>query len=549
MGDKDLTLWLKLKDDATKGLASVRGGIIAAGAAIGAAGFTAGKKWDEATKTIVDGTGAVGDALKGLQDDYQAVARYGDDAAKVIADLNTHLGLEGEALRTVAEAALKAKVDTNLFGDVAAQLGLDAQGTTHLLDDLVFASQATGVSVDQMTKGIGKNSARWQAAGGDMGDLAALVVQLSDEFGPSGLRGAMSEIMEEVDKGLIPTVASLDRQLGNTTGAVERTYEAGKTWRDTLRETKDEALAAIGPYGDVAGALGSTVSALALAGPQMISLIKGTKLATGAQKLWNIAMNLNPIGLIITAVGLAGLAIYTWRDQIFGFLRGAWTALVSGFETGYNAIARIVPRMEEVELSTWKFEPAAEAAAVAVEHLAVEAEPVPSILDQIGVAAVTATEPVDTFTGTIEDSSAALGFFGLKLDGIGVAVEPIPPFLSTLTGTIEDQSAAVGHWGLDITQFGQQLDLIPLKAQAATEGFLDNITSTFAAAFTGGGGFLGGLQSVMTQGWGQLFVGEGENSGHWISRKNARCHGGAWRASARWSFAGRVWASADRRNR
>ena len=70
-------------------------------------------------------------------------------------------------------------------------------------------------------------------------------------------------------------------------------------------------------------------------------------------------MNLNPIGLIITAVGLAGLAIYTWRDQIFGFLRGAWTALVSGFETGYNAIARIVPRMEEVELSTWKFEPAA----------------------------------------------------------------------------------------------------------------------------------------------------------------------------------------------
>ena len=57
MGDKDLTLWLKLKDDATKGLASVRGGIIAAGAAIGAAGFTAGKKWDEATKTIVDGTG------------------------------------------------------------------------------------------------------------------------------------------------------------------------------------------------------------------------------------------------------------------------------------------------------------------------------------------------------------------------------------------------------------------------------------------------------------------------------------------------------------
>ena len=32
--------------------------------------------------------------------------------------------------------------------------------------------------------------------------------------------------MQEVDKGLIPAVASLETQLGDTTGAVERTYEA-----------------------------------------------------------------------------------------------------------------------------------------------------------------------------------------------------------------------------------------------------------------------------------------------------------------------------------
>ena len=41
-----------------------------------------------------------------------------------------------------------------------------------------------------------------------------------------------------------------------------------------------------------------------------------------------------------------------------------------------------------------------EAAAVAVEHLAVEAEPVPSILDSLAVAAEEAEEAVDTFTGT-----------------------------------------------------------------------------------------------------------------------------------------------------
>ena len=223
-------------------MGNVRNQIAAAGAAIGAAGFKAGAEWDRATKTIVEGTGATGEALAGLQADYQAVAKYGDNAATVIADLNTHLGLEGEELRMVSERALQAKVDTNLFGDVASQMGLDAEGAARLLDDLVTASQNTGVGVDAMTQGIGRNAARWTEAGGDMGDLTALVVNLSDKFGPSGLRGAMSEVFEEVDKGVIPTVASLTEQLGDTTGATERTYEAGKTWRDTLRETKDAAL-------------------------------------------------------------------------------------------------------------------------------------------------------------------------------------------------------------------------------------------------------------------------------------------------------------------
>ena len=64
-----------------------------------------GRSGTTATKTIVAGTGATGKSLKGLQADYQAVAKYGDGAATVIADLNTHLGLEGDALRMVAEAA------------------------------------------------------------------------------------------------------------------------------------------------------------------------------------------------------------------------------------------------------------------------------------------------------------------------------------------------------------------------------------------------------------------------------------------------------------
>ena len=491
---------------------SARAGIVAAGAAIAAAGFTAGKKWDDATKTIVAGTGATGDALKGLQDDYQAVAKYGDGAATVIADLNTHLGLEGEALRMVAEAALKAKVDTNLFGDVASQLGLDAQGAAGFLDQLTAASQGTGVDIDTLTRTIGKSSARWQAAGGDMDDLAATVIKAADEFGPSGLRGAMSEIMQEVDKGLIPSISSLETQLGDTTGAVDRTYEASKTWRDSIREMKDGALAYLGPGGDMVGAIGSAASGLALAGPQMLKWIKGLKLSTVAQRAFNLAMKLNPIGLIVTAVTLVGLAIYTWRDQIFGFLRGAWTSFVSGLEKGYNFIARIVPGMEEVSFATkMQFEPAVEAAAVAVEHLAVEAEPVPSILDSLAVAAEEAEEAVDTFTGTVEDSSAALGNWGLDISKIGTQVDLIAPPLHDLTGTVEGQSAALDNWGLDIENIGTQVDLIPPKLGAVSQAlgtFTTNLQTTFSAenvggtiarAFEAGGSLMDAMKSIGAQ--------------------------------------------------
>ena len=39
-------------------------------------------------------------------------------------------------------------------------------------------------------------------------------------------------------------------------------------------------------------------------------------------------MNLNPIALAVTAIALAGVAIYTWRDQIWEFLNGAWNGLI-----------------------------------------------------------------------------------------------------------------------------------------------------------------------------------------------------------------------------
>ena len=334
MPSEELTLILRLKDEATSALSNIRNQVSIAAAAIGAVGLKAGADWDAATKTIVEGTGATGEALAGLQADYQAVARYGPKAAAAVADLNTHLGLQGEEMQRVAEAALKMKVDTNLAGDVMSQLALDADGAVGFLDNLQAAAQATGVSADQLLNTIGKNSARWQAGGGDVAGLTALVVEQAHEFGPAGLRGAMSEIMREVDKDIIPGFQSLSEQLGDTTGAVERTYEAGKTWRDTLREMKDGALAAIGPFGDVAGGAG-----LMLAG--VLQLVPAIKAATVGMNLFKLALIGTGIGAIIVAIG-ALIAVYiTFKEDIDAFLLGAWKRMVTAFQ-GLTGIARAV---------------------------------------------------------------------------------------------------------------------------------------------------------------------------------------------------------------
>ena len=258
MPPEELTLILKLRDEATAQLKSVKGTVTAVGTAMATVGLKVGADWAKSTKTIVDGTGATGPALKRLQTDFQAVAKHGAArAATAIADLNTHLGLTGPDLQRVADLALKASIDTSKFGAVAEQTGRDVDGYAELLNDLTAAGMATGVSTNQLLDTIGKNSARWKAGGGDIEGLIAHVTELANEFGPTGLRGAMSETMAEVDTGVIPTVTSLRDQFGDTSTVIEDARDAAYTWRDAIRETKDSAIAYLGPAGDMLAGVGA----------------------------------------------------------------------------------------------------------------------------------------------------------------------------------------------------------------------------------------------------------------------------------------------------
>ena len=134
MADQELNLILRLRDEATAQLQTVRGSVTAAAGVMAAAGLKAGADWDKATKTIVAGTGASGKQLQGLQKDYQAVARFGSSAASTVADLNTVFGATGPKLQEQAAAVLKVK---KAYGDLdVAGLGQTMEAFDRDIDDV-----------------------------------------------------------------------------------------------------------------------------------------------------------------------------------------------------------------------------------------------------------------------------------------------------------------------------------------------------------------------------------------------------------------------------
>ena len=97
---------------------AVGAGVAAAGAAIGKATIEAGKylvdlggQFDNVVDTIRIGTGATGDALDALTDDfnevYKSVPTTMEDASQAIADYNTRLGLTGPELQNISKQAIQ----------------------------------------------------------------------------------------------------------------------------------------------------------------------------------------------------------------------------------------------------------------------------------------------------------------------------------------------------------------------------------------------------------------------------------------------------------
>lgn len=239
-------------------------GLGAGFAAAGAGLFAVGQSFDEAFDTIRAGTGATGDALAGLQNDFKAVvsavpASFGD-ASNAVTILNQRLGLTGQPLQTLSAQMLELSriTGTDLNANVESvakafqNFGVNAADQSGSLDVLFRASQASGISVASLSDTLANAGVVLRGIGLNFNQSAALIATL----GKAGVDAS------DVMPALTRTLASAAKA-GKDAGAVfSETFNAIKN----APSDTDAAGVALEVFG-------------AKAGPKLAAMIREGKLS------------------------------------------------------------------------------------------------------------------------------------------------------------------------------------------------------------------------------------------------------------------------------
>ena len=194
----------KAIEQAQKKISGLNVKALAVGAAVGGIAVATGKAVVEAGKYMKDlgasfkdaadairiGTGATGDALDGLLDDFDAVYKSVpttmEDASKAIADYNTRLGLTGPQLQEISKQAIQV---SDMLGDdlgsvieessqAFQQWNIDADDMGGAMDYIFKVSQSTGMGFTDLMADMQKFGPQLQEMGYSFETASALMGQL-----------------------------------------------------------------------------------------------------------------------------------------------------------------------------------------------------------------------------------------------------------------------------------------------------------------------------------------------------------------------------------
>lgn len=280
----------KATDSFADQLASVGGSIAVAAltavgtavVAVGTAAFDAAETVDEAFDNIAVKTGAQGDELAQLQDNWKAVFSSipvdAATAADAIGILNSRLDISGKPLQDLATNLLElsrvTKSDLNqnaeLFTRTIGDWNIPAEDAAGALDKLFVASQTTGADIGTLMDQIVQYGAPMRNFGFSFEESAALLSSFASqgvntEIVMSGLRIAQGKFItqgKDMNTGLWETVDAIQNAASGTDALAIATEifgaKAAGDMVDTIRSGKFELDDLVGAMENADGAIRET---------------------------------------------------------------------------------------------------------------------------------------------------------------------------------------------------------------------------------------------------------------------------------------------------
>lgn len=489
----------------------VAGAFAAATAAVGgitAGLFSVGRGFDEAYDTIIAGTGASGDALAGLKDDFKEVlgdAEVGaGDVATAIADINTALGLTGQPLQDLSTQMLDlsriadqdigsvVQSTTRLFGD----WGISVEDQAGALDKLWSASQLTGASIGQLSDQAVAFGAPLRQLGFGFEDTIALFGKwqkegVNTETIMSGIRqgiGKMAAAGKDVPTAFRDALTSIQNMGSDSEATAEAIkifgQRAGPDMAAAIREGRFEIDDLVTALGDADGAIADTADATASFDEKWQkfknkTLVALEPLATKVFEGVGVALD-KAMPYVEQFTGWMEDNLPAAFDRVMGVAQAWWPRLVSGFNTVRSAITSAVdtalPYVQD--LVGWLREnlPAAFDRVKAV----VEAW-WPRITEAFETIVDVVTQVVTTVKGWFEQFTDSWSSAGDSTEGTVSRIKRLFEQVSSTVQTVITAVVEIVRYGVDLVQRiwaagGDQV-------LAGLHQWFDGMVQTFTGAF------------------------------------------------------------------
>lgn len=152
------------------------------------------KEFAKANSAIVKGTGATGSALAELSNNVRTAMREGvgrsaSEVGEMIADLNTRFGATGSELTKLTKefdkfsnvTGVDTKQSIESLADVMAKWNISTEESNTLMDQLVYASQASGLSITELTGALKDGQTIFDAFGMSVTESIGFLGQLKTQ--------------------------------------------------------------------------------------------------------------------------------------------------------------------------------------------------------------------------------------------------------------------------------------------------------------------------------------------------------------------------------